>query len=169
MKPSRVLVLTLLPQLLTHLPTAHWCVSVAVRNLKQTKHDCSQGFVAVYCSECNDCPESGVIVGNPACCDLYLSNLPPLEGQSWLVIVWNGTRLVFLKCQGQSHQPTRSPSHLPTSLSHRHSTAMIANTHHPMVMAVVVVVVWPGNRDVTGCDVMTGRRSPVGNTWHSLC
>lgn len=119
----------------------------------QTKRDCRQQFLlGVYCSEYKDCPGTGVIVGMPPCCDLYMSNLPPIEGQSWLVIVWNGTLLVFHKCQGQSNYQTRWQSHLFESC--RHSTAIIATTHHPMV-------VWPSR-----CDVIAGRCSVSRNTWH---
>lgn len=84
-----------------------------------------------------DCPGNGVIVGMPPCCDLYISNLPPIEGQSWLVIVWNGTLLVFHKCQGQSNYPTRSQSHLLESQAfHCH------DCQHPPSSGGVTRPVW---------------------------
>lgn len=130
-------------------------------NSWQTDGDGRAGVsVGVYCPECNDCPKNGVIVGMPPCCDLYMSNLPPIEGQSWLVIVLKWHSACF--SQNVRDKAFSQPDPCPTSLSHWYSTAMIANTHHPMV-------VWPGQRDVKWCDVMTtGRCSVSRNTWHDL-
>lgn len=145
MKPSHVLVPTLLS------PSAESHIFSQGCNPWQTKHDCRQEFLlGVYCSECEDCPGNGVIVGMPPCCDLYMSNLPPIEGQSWPLIVWNGTLLVFHKCQGQSNYPTRSQSHLLESW-----TFHCPDCQHP-----------PPYGGVTRrCDVMTGRCSLSRNTW----